>query len=234
MPSVSLVIAAYNEAESLASVFKRGLTVLQQCSDDYEVVILDDGSTDQTRTVAEELRTEYPEIVRLLCHEENQGICATFEQLYASAEKEYVFDVPGDGEFPPEALLEIVPLLAEFDVVICHRLYRNYTVYRKLVSFFYRFLPRLLFRVDLFDPGSIKCRRREVIQDINVQSRSVFAEAERMIRAVRRGYRIGKVDIRPELRVAGKARGAAWRNVCGATIDLFKLWVRLVVLRQKP
>ena len=234
MPSVSLVIAAYNEAESLAIVFQRGLSVLQECSDDYEVIILDDGSTDQTRVVAEELRASHPEIVRLLHHEQNQGICATFEQLYASAQKDYVFDVPGDGEFPPEALREIVPLLADFDVVICNRLFRNYTVYRKLVSFFYRFLPRLLFRVDLFDPGSIKCRKREVIQDIEVQSRSVFAEAERMIRAVRRGYRIGKIDIRPEMRVAGKARGASWRNVCGAALDLFRLWFRFMVLRQKP
>jgi dolichol-phosphate mannosyltransferase len=234
MPSVSLVIAAYNEAESLATVFQRGLSVLQQCTDDYEVVILDDGSTDQTRAVAEELRDCHPETVRVLYHEQNQGICATFEKLYASAQKEYVFDVPGDGEFPPEALLEIIPLLDDFDVVICNRLYRNYTMYRKLLSFLYRFLPRLLFRVDLFDPGSIKCRKREVIQEIEVQSRSVFAEAERMIRAVRRGYRVGKVDIRPELRVAGKARGASWRNVYGATVDLLRLWFRLVVFRQKP
>ena len=88
--------------------------------------------------------------------------------------------------------------------------------------------------MDLYDPGSIKCRKREVIQDIEIQSRSVFAEAERMIRAVRRGYRIGKVDIRPEKRVAGQARGASWSNVCGAVLDLFRLWFRLVVLRQKP
>lgn len=234
MPSVSLVIAAYNEAESLATVFERSFSVLQDCTDDYEVIILDDGSTDGTRGVAEEIRDRYPECVKVLTHEQNQGICATFEELYRSAEKEYVFDVPGDGEFPPEVLREILPLLDDYDVVICNRVFRNYTIYRRLISFCYRWLPRLLFRVDLYDPGSIKCRKREVIQEIQVQSRSVFAEAERMIRAVRRGYRITKVDIRPELRMGGKARGASFGNVFGAVWDLFRLWWRLVVLRQKP
>lgn len=234
MPSVSLVIAAYNEAESLPAIFQRSLAVLRECTDDFEIIMLDDGSTDDTRLVAEKLRDQNPQFVRLLTHEKNQGICATFEELYHSAEKEYVFDVPGDGEFPPEVLREIFPLLDDYDVVICNRVFRNYTLYRKLVSFGYRWLPRLLFWIDLHDPGSIKCRNREVIQEIQVRSRSVFAEAERMIRAVRRGYRVGSVDIEPELRVGGKARGASWRNVCGSLMDLSLLWLRLVILRQKP
>ena len=234
MPSVSLVIAAYNEAESLTTVFQRGLKVLQDCTDDYEVLILDDGSTDDTRAVAYALRDEHASFVRVLEHDQNQGIRVTFEELYHGAAKDYVFDVPGDGEFPPEVLREIMPMLKKYDVVICNRVYRNYTVYRKLVSFAYRWLPRLLFRVDLRDPGSIKCRRREVVQDIEVKSRSVFAEAERMIRAARRGYRIGTVNIEPERRVGGQARGASWKNVLGSLRDMLVLWLRLVILRQKP
>ena len=234
MPSVSLVIAAYNEAESLSTVFDRCLAVLQECTDDYEVIMLDDGSTDRTYEVANALQEQDPGRIRVLRHAENQGIRATFEELYHSAVKDYVFDVPGDGEFPPEVLQQIMPMLAECDVVICNRVYRNYTLYRRLVSWGYRWLPRILFAVDLRDPGSIKCRRREVVQDIHVRSRSVFAEAERMIRAVRRGYRIGVVDIEPEHRVGGKARGASWRNVLGSVRDLFSLWTQLVIMRKKP
>ena len=67
-----------------------------------------------------------------------------------------------------------------------------------------------------------------------MKSQSVFAEAERMIRAARRGYRIGTVNIEPERRVGGQARGAAWINVLGALRDMLVLWLRLVILRQKP
>ncbi len=90
MPSVSLVIAAYNEAGSLATVFQRCLEVLQDCTDDYEVIILDDGSTDDTLAVAHTLRDNHAGFVRVLEHRQNQGIRVTFEELYHAAEKDYV------------------------------------------------------------------------------------------------------------------------------------------------
>ena len=110
-------MAAYNEAEGLRAVFDRSLAVLEECTDDYEIIILDDGSSDETGTIAEEIRQQYPQVVRLIKHATNRGIAVTFEELYRAGTKEYIFDVPADGEFPPEALREIVPLLADYDVV---------------------------------------------------------------------------------------------------------------------
>lgn len=234
MPSISLVIAAYNEAASLRNVFERSLAVLKQCTDDFEIIILDDASTDDTAQIAESLRQEHPEFVHVLTHATNQGIAVTFEELLQAATKEQVFDVPADGEYPPEALLEIVPMLDEYDIVICNRRVKEYTAYRRIVSKMYRLLPKILFGVELYDPGSTKCRIRTVIAEIPVTSKGVFVEAERLIRAARRGFRIGKVDIDPERRIAGDPRGAKFSNVVQAVRDVFCLWIRLVVLRQKP
>ncbi|MBQ18648.1 MAG: hypothetical protein CMJ65_16170 [Planctomycetaceae bacterium] len=232
MPSISLVIAAYNESATLEGVFARCLLVLEELSDDFEVVILDDASTDETAEIAAAIATAHPDIVRVITHSHNRGIAATFEELNQAATREWVFDIPGDGEYPPEALREIVPLLDTLDIVICNRIFKRYTLYRRLVSWSYRWLPRILFGVELYDPGSTKCRRRTLIEEIPLTSRGVFAEAERMIRAVRRGYRLGKVDVRPERRLAGDPRGADFVNVVGAVIDLLRLWVQLVVFRR--
>ena len=234
MASFSLVIAAYNEAETLPDVFERSLRVLQGCTKDYEILILDDGSTDETGAIAQYLSEQYPNVVRVISHTVNRGIAETFEELYRTAKNDYVFDVPADGEYPPESLREIIPLLSMYDIVICSRVFKRYSLYRKIVSFFYRFLPQLLFGVDLYDPGSTKCRKREVITEIDVTSRGVFVEAERLVRATRRGYRIGKVDVAPERRLAGDPRGAKLSNVCLAIIDLCGLWIRLVILRERP
>src|SRR5690606_30248037 len=122
----------------------------------------------------------------------------------------------------------------EYDIVVCNRLFKRYTLYRRVVSWCYHALPRLLFGVELYDPGSTKCRRREVVSEIPITSLGVFAEAERIIRAVKRGYRLGKVDIEPDRRLAGDPRGASLKNVAVAAIDLVCLWLRLAVLRQKP
>lgn len=234
MPSISLVIAAFNEEATLAAVFARCLAVLTECSDDFEVLILDDASRDGTGEIAAAIAAEHPDVVKVITHQKNRGIAATFEELNQAATRDYVFDIPADGEYPPEALREIMPLLNDFDIVVCNRTFKRYTLYRRLVSWSYRWLPRLMFGVELYDPGSTKCRRRTLIEEIPLSSRGVFAEAERMIRAVRRGYRLGKVDVEPERRLAGDPRGASLGYVVLAAIDLLRLWFRLVIFRRRP
>lgn len=234
MPSISLVIAAFNEEATLEAVFVRCLDVLVECSDDFEVLILDDASRDGTGEIAAAIAAEHPDVVKVITHQKNRGIAATFEELNQAATRDYVFDIPADGEYPPEALREIMPLLNDFDIVVCNRTFKRYTLYRRLVSWSYRWLPRLMFGVELYDPGSTKCRRRTLIEEIPLSSRGVFAEAERMIRAVRRGYRLGKVDVEPERRLAGDPRGASLGYVVLAAIDLLRLWFRLVIFRRRP
>ena len=227
MPSISIVIAVYNEEETLRAVFERCLAVLKDCCDDYEILILDDGSADHSLQIAESLAEQYPDVTRVLRHEVNLGIARTFEDLFKAATKELIFDVPSDGEYPPEALYEILPMMSEYDIVVCRRTTKNYSVYRKIVSYWYRMLPKLLFSVDMYDPGSTKCRKQKVIREISVKSKGVFIEAERMLRAVRRGYRLGKVDIVPDRRLAGDPRGADFAVLRAAVIDLFRLWIEI-------
>ncbi|MBI1812966.1 glycosyltransferase family 2 protein [Candidatus Peregrinibacteria bacterium] len=231
--SVSLVVPAYNEEDSISSTVSRCLKILREIVNDYEVLILDDGSTDSTSTEMECIQREDPEHVRLFRHATNRGIADTFEELYRRATKDIVFLVPADGEFPPEILPECLPLLDRYDIIICRRRIKRYTLYRRVLSALYELLPRFLFGVNLYDAGSVKCIRSSVVRSVPVRSRSVFVEAERLILAAKRGYRIGYVDIAQELRRAGKARGAAFGTVLGAGKDLLLLWVRFFFMREK-
>ncbi len=232
MISVSLVIPAYNEEATLSEVAQRCLRVLAECASDHELVMLDDASTDRTVEVMERIREQDPQRIRILRHHVNRGIAVSFEELYAAATKDAVFLIPGDGQYPPEALRACVPLLADYDIVVCNRRSKRYTLYRHVVSAGYRLLPLVLFGVRLYDPGSVKLVRREIIAGVHVRSKGVFVEAERLIRAARRGYRIGKVDIEHQVRTGGKARGASFPLVWESLRDVFSLWVQLVVLRR--
>ncbi len=229
-PSISIVVPAYNEEATIEATVERCLASLRQCTRDFELVILDDGSRDRTGELMEEIRAQHPDVVRTIVHAENRGIAASFEEAYRAARKDYVLLIPADGQYPPEALVETVPLLGMYDIVVFNRTVKTYTPLRMLVSRAYRWLPLVLFGVDLHDPGSCKCLRREVIRDIPVTSRGVFAEAERVIRASRRGYRIGRVDIVQREREAGRAMGANPRMVVEGLVDLGRLWLSLVVL----
>ena len=231
--SLSLLVPAYNEQSTLEEVTRRCIALGNKHADQFEVVICDDGSKDATWQIIQKLCERHPE-VRSLRHEVNLGIGVTFEDLYQTARGDIVFMVPGDGQYPPEHIERCLPLMNEYDAVVLARTSKNYTFYRHIVSFCYRWLPRALFGVDLYDPGSVKCFKREIITSIPIVSRSAFAEAERFIRAAKRGCRIGKINIVQEQRSGGKARGAKPSFVLGSLRDMFKLWWQLSVLRRKP
>lgn len=217
----------------LRHTFDRCLASVRSCCCDFEIVLLDDGSSDRTFTIMEQIHREYPQKTFILRHERNLGIAKTFEDLYSSATKEWLFLIPADGEYPPEVLPQCLPLFPTCDAIVCQRRQKYYSLYRKVLSGLFRFLPRILFGVELYDPGSVKCVKRSIITDIPIASRGVFAEAERLIRALKRGYRIAAVPIEHRARTTGNAKGASWRYVKEASLDLCTLWINLVV-RRKP
>lgn len=223
MASISLVVPAYNEEAGLTATAERCLQTLRACTDDYELIILDDCSRDRTPEIMEQIRLTDPAHIKTARHETNKGIATTFEDLYRMATKEYVFLIPGDGEYPPEALLECVKFLPEHDIVVCVRRTKNYTFYRHIVSGFYRYLPYILFGIDLQDPGGTKCMKRSIITDTPVICDSVFVEVERVIRAVRRGSKFATVQIEHEQRAGGEPRGARASTVLKAFWDVLRL-----------
>lgn len=219
MPSISLLIPAYHERLTIEALMERSLAVLRECTDDSELIVLDDASTDDTFAIMQRVQQRHPAVV-IRRHEKNAGIASTFEELYRLASKEFVFLISGDGQFPPETLRQCMPLLEAHDIVICRRVTKHYTPYRHFVSWAYRWMPRVLFGVDLIDPGSVKVVRRAIYQHVPVQSTSVFVEAERIIRAIRMGYRITSIDMESVPRVGGVASGARLAVAVAALRDL--------------
>lgn len=232
--SISLVIPAYNEETIIVSIVERSLRVLHEFVDDYEIIILDAASTDGTYNVIQQTKEWDPDHIRIYRHGRNLGVPRTFAELYNLATKDYVFLVPGNGRYPPEILQECLKYTQDNDIVICQRTFKSYTLFRRVVSKCFRSVPRLIFGVDTYDPGSVKCVRREILQTITVNSKSVFAEAERLIRATKRGYRIAKVDVVHSPRQQGKASSTALKTVIHASIDMIALWINLYIIRNKP
>lgn len=218
-----MLIPAYQERLTIEAVMERAIAALTAATDDHELIVLDDASTDETFTLMQRVAARHPGII-VRRHERNMGIASTFEELYRSASKEFVFLISGDGQFPPEILQRCMPLLADHDIVVCRRTTKHYTLYRHAVSWAYRWLPRVCFGVDLKDPGSVKVVRREIYDTVPAHSTSVFVEAERLIQAVRHGYRLTSIDIDSQPRVGGKASGASLAVARRAAADLWRFW----------
>ena len=225
-PSISVCFPAYNEGETLRAVLDDARELLAASNVDYEVLICDDGSTDETPSIISDAVAADPRI-RAWRHRENQGIFATFEDLYAQASKDFVFLNSTDGQWETRVLLDLIPLTASADIVIASRRDKHYRPLRRAVSWAFNTLPVLLFGVRTYDAGAVKLVRREILTKYRLVSRSPFAEAERLIRAARDGYRIIEHPVETRPRRTARGRGADWRLVRGAAVDLIRLWMTI-------
>lgn len=222
-PSVSVCFPAYNEEATIAGVLEEAGALLAPSGLDYEILVCNDGSSDRTGAIIDEVCARLPH-ARVIHHDRNLGIRETFEHLYRSAVKEFVFLNSTDRQWQTAVLFDLLPLTAGWDVVIAARTLKHYGAGRRLVSWGFNVVPRVLFGVRTADAGAVKIVRREIITRFELVSRSPFNEAERLIRAARAGYRITAVptDTRPRQR--GRARGLSPRLLASAMADVARVW----------
>jgi len=221
--SVSVVIPARNEESTIGTVLEEAVKLLPKITKKYEILINDDASSDKTSLILEQFSQKHKNI--LVFHQKKAlGISGGFEFLYKRVKNELIFTLSADGEFSIKDLPKMIAkIYAGFDLVIGQRRSKKYSFPRKLISFMFNFLPKLLFGVDLYDAGSIKLYKKEVLKDTTPLSKSVFNEAERIIRSYKLGYKITSVQINYSTRQAGQASGAKLNNIILSFIDMLKL-----------
>jgi glycosyltransferase involved in cell wall biosynthesis len=227
---VSICIPAYNEEHTIEEVIKAAVLTLQQTGLPGELLIVDDCSTDRTWQILQSFKDSVPQL-QIRHHEINQGIAKTFGELYRWAKMDLVFLNSADGQWKMEVLLEMLPLTKRYDLIVARRKEKHYGLNRQIVSWFFNALPLLLFGTKTYDAGSIKLARRK-IYEIEIKSTGVFSEAERIIRASRRGYRVGFVEVDHSPRKSGKATGARLSLIVEAVVDLCRCWFDIVLLRR--
>jgi len=230
-PSLSFCLAAYNEEDNVTAAVEEAVAVGRAGCYDCEVLVCDDGSTDRTAEIVQELALKHPE-VRLIQHERNRGIIDTFETLYRHASKDYCFTNATDLQVPMHAVELLLPLLARCDIVAGCRRDKYYGFWRQIVSGLFNLLPVLLFRTRTYDAGTVKLWPRALVQSQRWVSRSPFREAERLIRATRAGHRILQVPIPHYPRRAGESHGAHASLVLAAAVDVVRTWVDIFIFRR--
>lgn len=224
MPSLTIASSAYNEEESLERMVCHWLELVPSLADDYEILLVNDGSTDRTAEIMEKLRQANPH-VRVIHHESNLGFRGFARTLCDNATKELFVAISCDGEYELEAIRPMMRMVQDgYDVVIgVRKQLPNYNRYRKIVSRSYNRLVKLFFGNDFKDAGSLKLFRLSVLRSVDVISQSAFMNAERLIKAERSGFKIGTVEIEQHSRLGGRARGAGLKWVFGSTRDLFRV-----------
>lgn len=232
--SVSVFFPAYNDALSIGKLVAGALFVLPTLTDDYEVVVINDGSADETETVLRALEAEHKNLVRVVRHETNRGYGAALRSGFGAATKDLVFYTDGDAQYDVSEIAKLFPILTEtVDVVNGFKLERSDKINRKIVGGFYNRLAHLLFRLPVRDVDcDFRLIRREILEKITLTSTSGSICVELVYKLKRAGARFSETGVNHYARPHGRSQFFTLRRVSKTLFDFFALWLRLVVLRK--
>ena len=230
LDSLSFFFPALNEEDHVEGVVRDALEVLPTYADDLEIIVVDDGSTDSTGSIADALAAEDPRI-RVIHHGARRGYGGAVRSGLVAATKSWVFFTDGDRQFDLTDLSRLLAVADGAEVIVGYRLERADPARRLLVAWVYNRLIRLLFGGGWRDVDcAFKLFRREVFARVpleRVRSDGAFFSPELLITLQHSGVQVRQVGVRHFPRTAGQAKGAQPKVIARAIRDLLRLRLRL-------
>ncbi len=221
--SISVFFPCYNEQDNVTRTVEQALTVLKKINADFEVIIVDDGSSDATGQIADEI-SRRESTVKVVHHHPNLGYGAALQSGFKAATKKLVFYVDGDGQFDINEMPPLLPLMEQFDIVSCYRLNRQDNLIRRFNGWAWTKLACLLLDIKIRDIDcAFKLYKREIFDNIQMSSMGALISAEVLARATRKGYSITQKGVHHYPRTAGTQTGANLKVILRAFKELYKL-----------
>jgi glycosyltransferase involved in cell wall biosynthesis len=231
-PSLSVFFPAYNDAPSLPELLRKTFAVLRAHVADYEVIVVNDGSRDETAQVLDALAAEFHPRLRIVTHPENRGYGGALRSGFAAARKDFVFYTDGDAQYDPGEL----PLLIEragpsTGLVNGYKLERHDPVHRIWIGNVYNFCARLLFGIRIRDIDcDYRLIRRDLLDKIRLTSTSGTICVELVRKLEMSGCEVAEAGVHHYPRRHGTSQFFRLRSLATTFGQLLKLWIRLVLL----
>jgi glycosyltransferase involved in cell wall biosynthesis len=231
IPRLSYFFPAHDEEANLEGLVNEALDALPLLADVFEIIAIDDGSTDGTRALADALATANPGLVRVVHHPTNLGYGAALRSGFGAARYEHVAFTDGDRQFKVADLGRLMERMAEADqpdVVVGFRIKRADPPLRIAYARAYRLANRILFGLAVTDVDcACKLFRRVALEGLRVESEGAFFSAEMIIKLRAAGRTVVEVGVPHYPRTAGSASGANPRVVLRAVRDFWNLRLRM-------
>jgi glycosyltransferase involved in cell wall biosynthesis len=231
--SITAFFPAYNDGGTIPSMVLTALSALRQVTEDYEIIVVNDGSTDYTAQVLEELASRYPEL-RVIHHPQNQGYGAALRTGFGAASKEWVFYTDGDAQYDPHELTALVAALDDsVDVVNGYKITRHDPISRRAIGRLYHHFVRLAFGFKLRDVDcDFRLIRQSIFDEIELESDTGTICLEMVKRFQDAGYVFAEVPVHHYHRQYGVSQFFNWRRLLRTARHLWTLWWKLVVRKE--
>jgi glycosyltransferase involved in cell wall biosynthesis len=237
VPRLSFFFPAHNEEANLEALVREALETLPALADTFEIIAVDDGSTDATAAIADSLTAANPGIVRAVHHPTNLGYGEALRSGFGAARYDLVTFIDGDRQFKVADLGRLTERLAAADapdVVVGFRIKRADPPIRTLYARAYRLANRIFFGLTVTDIDcACKLFRREALEGLRVESGGAFFSAEMLVKLRVSGRSVVEVGVPHYPRTAGSPTGAKPHVVLRAVRDFWLLRLRMWANRRR-
>ena len=228
MSNLSVVIPAYNEGDNLTKLVKDTLVDIKKVTKDFEIIIVNDGSSDKTGVVANKLAQMYTR-VKVLHHKRNQGLALAWRTGISACKKDFILYIEGDGQQPFKDQHELLKKIKDADLVLGNRSHRfDYSFFRKTLSYGYLFLLWIFFNLRYKDVGWSQAYRRKIFDKIEMKSITPFFDTEVVIKAKRLGFKVVEADSYYRSRESGSSSLGNLRTAYKMFKEMLKMRVGLL------
>ncbi|WKZ26030.1 MAG: glycosyltransferase family 2 protein [bacterium] len=231
MDSLSVFFPTYNEEGNIKGTVNKAVDVLNKRFKSWEIIVVNDGSTDRTGQIASQLRNKNPKI-KVITHKQNKGYGASLQSGFYNAKYDWIAFTDSDGQFDLSEIDNFIKKQKETnaDLVIGYYKKRRVSKFKIITSKMWEISVMLLFGLYVKDIDcGFKLIKSEVIKKIpRLESeRGAFISSEFLIKAKKAGFKIVEIPVTHYPRTQGKGTGRDLKVIVKSFVDLFRLWRKL-------
>ena len=234
MPGLSVFFPAYNDAGTIASLVITAVRVAGTLTPDFEVIVINDGSQDDTPRILDELARVYPDRVRIVHHAKNRGYGGALRSGFATASKDFVFYTDGDAQYDPAEMTVLWETMTDdVDWVNGWKISRSDPIHRIIIGRIYHHMVKLLFGLKVRDVDcDFRLMRRRIFDVVHLEKNSGVICLEMMKKFQDAGFRVAETPVHHFHRAYGKSQFFNFPRIVRTAVDVMKLWWVLVVKRE--
>jgi glycosyltransferase involved in cell wall biosynthesis len=222
---ISIFFPAYNDGGTIASMVVTALSTARTLTDDYEIIVVNDGSSDYTAEVLNELERVYAPRVRIIHHAQNRGYGGALRSGFAAASKEWIFYTDGDAQYDPHELTLLAAKATDgVDMVNGYKIERNDPLHRIIIGRLYQFGVKKMFGLKLRDVDcDFRLMRRRIFDTVHLDADSGVICVELMSKVQYAGFGLAETPVHHFHRAYGSSQFFNWRRVLRTLAALARL-----------
>ncbi len=234
LSSLSIFFPCYNDAGTIATMIIRAMQVAPTVTDDFEVIVINDGSQDDSALILEEMKRVYDGRLKVLHETRASGYGGVLRKGFARAEKEWIFYTDGDAQYDPRELTALVDALhGPVDMVNGYKIKRHDPLHRIWIGLAYQYFVKWIFGLKIRDVDcDFRLMHRAIFDRIQLESHSGTITFEMVKKMQDAGATIAEAPVHHYYRQYGGSQFFNIRRVLRTLVDLMHWWWRLVIRKE--